>query len=50
MKISEKDAKRLAKTLTLLLFECAERGDLSAEIFAEALELLLLLEETGDAA
>ena len=50
MKISEKDAKRLAKALTLLLFDCAERGDMPAEVFTEVLELLLLLEETEDVA
>lgn len=49
MKISKIDATRLAKSLTLLLFDSAERGDLPIEVFAEILELLLLLEETEDA-
>ena len=50
MKISKADADRLAKSLTLMLFECAERGTLPIEAFAEVIELLLRLVETEDAA
>ena len=50
MKISKTDAARLAKSLTVMLFECAERGTLPIEVFTEVIELLLRLEETEDAA